>query len=96
VPEGHLCCGSAGTYNMLQPEIAARLAARKARNIEKVAPDIIATSNLGCMVQIGRETSIPIVHFVELIDWATGGQRPSALAQMRTAATRAQVHEPAM
>src|SRR5215470_10977651 len=62
VPEGHLCCGSAGTYNMLQPEIARALAARKAANIERIKPDVIATSNLGCMVQIGQATAIPIVH----------------------------------
>ena len=96
VPEGHLCCGSAGTYNMLQPEIADRLAARKAANIERVAPDVIATSNLGCMVQIGQATAIPIVHLVELIDWATGGPRPRALEGLRIAADSAQVHEPAL
>ncbi len=79
VPEGHLCCGSAGTYNMLQPEIARRLAARKAANIERTQPDVIATSNLGCMVQIGQATAIPIVHLVELLDWATGGPRPAGL-----------------
>jgi glycolate oxidase iron-sulfur subunit len=79
VPEGHLCCGSAGTYNMLQPEIAARLRDRKLANIAKTAPDMIATGNLGCMVQIGQATAIPIVHTVELIDWATGGPRPQPL-----------------
>jgi glycolate oxidase iron-sulfur subunit len=79
VPEGHLCCGSAGTYNMLQPEIAQRLAARKAANIERTRPDVIATSNLGCMVQIGQATAIPILHLVELLDWATGGPRPAGL-----------------
>ena len=79
VPEGHLCCGSAGTYNMLQPEIAARLRDRKVANIVTTAPDVIATGNLGCMVQIGQATAIPIVHTVELIDWATGGPKPEAL-----------------
>jgi glycolate oxidase iron-sulfur subunit len=79
VPEGHLCCGSAGTYNMLQPEIAARLRDRKVANIDTIAPDVIATGNLGCMVQIGQATAIPIVHTVELIDWATGGPKPEAL-----------------
>jgi glycolate oxidase iron-sulfur subunit len=79
VPEGHLCCGSAGTYNMLQPEIAARLAVRKAANIEKTAPDVVATGNVGCMVQIGQATDIPIVHTVELLDWAYGGPWPDAL-----------------
>jgi glycolate oxidase iron-sulfur subunit len=96
VPEAHLCCGSAGTYNMLQPEIAGRLAARKAGNIARVAPDVIATSNLGCMVQIGQATGTPIVHLVELLDWASGGPRPTALADLRIAAERAQVHAPAL
>jgi glycolate oxidase iron-sulfur subunit len=96
VPEGHLCCGSAGSYNMLQPEIAARLAARKAANIERVAPDVIATSNLGCMVQIGQATALPIMHIVELLDWASGGPRPTALPSRQPAAAAPQVHEPAM
>jgi glycolate oxidase iron-sulfur subunit len=80
VPEGHICCGSAGTYNLLQPAIADQLRARKVRNIESVAPDAIATGNIGCMAQIGQGTGIPIVHTVELLDWATGGPRPPALA----------------
>lgn len=79
VPEGHLCCGSAGTYNMLQPEIADRLRDRKVANIERTKPDIIATGNIGCMTQIGAGTTIPIVHTVALLDWATGGPRPAAL-----------------
>ena len=79
VPEGHLCCGSAGTYNMLQPEIARRLRDRKAKNIESVAPDLIATGNIGCMTQIAAATAIPIVHTIELLDWATGGPKPAAL-----------------
>ena len=79
VPEGHLCCGSAGTYNMLQPNIARALVARKVVNIERVKPDAIVTSNLGCMLQIGQATAIPIVHLVELIDWATGGPKPMVL-----------------
>jgi glycolate dehydrogenase iron-sulfur subunit len=79
VPEGHLCCGSAGTYNMLQPEIATHLRDRKVANIKKLAPDAIATGNIGCMVQIGQATEIPIVHTVELLDWATGGPAPHAL-----------------
>ncbi|MCC6948065.1 MAG: glycolate oxidase subunit GlcF [Bradyrhizobiaceae bacterium] len=73
VPEGHLCCGSAGTYNMLQPEIAARLRDRKVRNIESTRPQAIATGNIGCMTQIGAATAIPVLHTVELLDWATGG-----------------------
>jgi glycolate oxidase iron-sulfur subunit len=80
VPEGHLCCGSAGTYNILQPEIADQLRDRKVANIERVRPDVIATGNIGCMTQIGSGTAIPIVHTVELLDWATGGPRPQALA----------------
>ena len=79
VPEGHLCCGSAGTYNILQPAIAERLAARKAANIARLAPDVIATGNLGCMVQIGTASATPIVHTVELLDWATGGPPPQGL-----------------
>jgi glycolate oxidase iron-sulfur subunit len=81
VPEGHLCCGSAGTYNMLQPAIATRLRDRKVANIESVDPDVIATGNIGCIAQIGAGTSIPIVHTVALLDWATGGPMPEALAQ---------------
>lgn len=80
VPEGHLCCGSAGTYNILQPEIAARLRDRKVANIESIRPDVIATGNIGCITQIAGATSIPITHTVELLDWATGGPRPKALA----------------
>ena len=87
IPEAHLCCGSAGTYNMLQPELAAQLRARKTANIERVAPDIIATGNIGCMVQIGGATAIPVVHTVELLDWATGGPVPPAVEQMRRAKT---------
>ena len=74
--EGHLCCGSAGTYNILQPEISARLRARKVRNIEATRPDLIATGNIGCMTQIGGATALPIVHTVQLLDWAYGGERP--------------------
>ena len=79
VPEAHLCCGSAGTYNMLQPALARRLAERKAENIAKLAPIVIAAGNLGCMTQLATVTDIPIVHTVELIDWATGGPLPDAL-----------------
>jgi glycolate oxidase iron-sulfur subunit len=83
VPEGHICCGSAGTYNILQPEIAAQLRARKVANIERIKPDLVATGNIGCMTQIGKGTDIPIVHTVELLDWATGGPLPEALQGMR-------------
>jgi glycolate oxidase iron-sulfur subunit len=79
VPEGHICCGSAGTYNILQPELAGALRARKVANIERVAPDLIATGNIGCMTQIEKGTAIPIVHTVELLDWATGGPMPAVL-----------------
>ena len=78
-PEGHLCCGSAGTYNILQPEIAERLKARKVKNIMAVRPDVIATGNIGCMTQIGSATQVPIIHTVQLLDWAYGGEKPAAL-----------------
>jgi glycolate oxidase iron-sulfur subunit len=76
VPESHLCCGSAGTYNILQPDIANRLRDRKVANIATVKPDVIAAGNIGCMVQIAGGTSVPVVHTIELLDWATGGPRP--------------------
>jgi glycolate oxidase iron-sulfur subunit len=76
VPESHLCCGSAGTYNILQPDIANRLRDRKVANIASVKPDMIAAGNIGCMVQIAGGTSVPVVHTIELLDWATGGPRP--------------------
>ncbi|MDB5664739.1 glycolate oxidase subunit GlcF [Cypionkella sp.] len=77
--DSHLCCGSAGTYNLLQPEISQELRARKVQTLEAKRPDIIAAGNIGCMMQIGSATSIPIVHTVELLDWATGGPKPRAL-----------------
>ena len=80
VPEGHICCGSAGTYNLLQPELAEQLRARKVGNIESLAPDVIAAGNLGCIIQIGGGTDVPALHLVELLDWASGGPRPDALA----------------
>jgi glycolate oxidase iron-sulfur subunit len=78
--EGHLCCGSAGTYNIMQPDIADALKARKVKNIEATKPDIIATGNIGCMTQIGSATGIPILHTIELLDWAYGGEMPAQLA----------------
>jgi glycolate oxidase iron-sulfur subunit len=78
--EPHLCCGSAGTYNMLQSGIADRLRERKAANLSALAPDVIATGNLGCMTQISQGTAIPIVHTAELLDWAAGGPEPHAIA----------------
>ncbi|MCI4663172.1 MAG: glycolate oxidase subunit GlcF [Neomegalonema sp.] len=77
--EAHLCCGSAGTYNLLQPKIAEQLKARKVKNIEATAPQVIATGNIGCMMQIGSGSDVPIVHTVELLDWATGGPVPPAI-----------------
>ncbi|MCA1507004.1 glycolate oxidase subunit GlcF [Bradyrhizobium sp. NBAIM02] len=82
VPESHLCCGSAGTYNILQPELAGRLRDRKVANIASVKPDMIAAGNIGCMVQIASGTSVPVVHTIELLDWATGGARPALNAQV--------------
>jgi glycolate oxidase iron-sulfur subunit len=79
VPERHFCCGSAGTYNLLQPDIATALGQRKAAHIDSVDADIVAAGNLGCMVQIARFTKAPVVHTVELLDWATGGPIPPAL-----------------
>ena len=78
--DSHLCCGSAGTYNLMQPEISAELKARKVETLEAKAPQVIATGNIGCMMQIGGGTEVPVVHTVELIDWATGGPKPPALA----------------
>ena len=79
VPEGHICCGSAGTYNMLQPELSAALKARKLANIRTVRPDIIAAGNIGCMTQLADGAGVPVVHTVELLDWAYGGPKPAAL-----------------
>jgi glycolate oxidase iron-sulfur subunit len=80
VPEGHLCCGSAGTYNIMQPEIAGKLRDRKVAHILSTKPEAIATGNIGCMSQIGSGTDIPILHTVELLDWAYGGEMPAKLA----------------
>jgi glycolate oxidase iron-sulfur subunit len=79
ISEAHLCCGSAGIYNILQPDIAKRLRDRKVGNIEKLAPSVIAAGNIGCITQIAAATAIPVVHTVELIDWMTGGRKPQAL-----------------
>lgn len=76
VPESHLCCGSAGTYNILQPDIANKLRDRKVANIAMIKPDMIAAGNIGCMVQIASGTSVPVMHTIELLDWATGGPQP--------------------
>ncbi|MCT8159268.1 glycolate oxidase subunit GlcF [Pseudoruegeria sp. SHC-113] len=79
--DSHLCCGSAGTYNLMQPEISKQLKERKVRTLEARKPDVIAAGNIGCMMQIGGGTQVPVVHSVELLDWATGGPKPRALAQ---------------
>jgi glycolate oxidase iron-sulfur subunit len=83
IPEGHLCCGSAGTYNILQPDIARRLRERKVGTIERLRPDVIAAGNIGCIMQIAAGTELPAVHTVELIDWATGGPCPPMLRAYR-------------
>jgi glycolate oxidase iron-sulfur subunit len=79
VPEGHLCCGSAGTYNILQPEISAMLRERKLANIASTRPDLVATGNIGCITQLAPGCPVPVVHTVELLDWATGGPAPNTL-----------------
>ncbi|WP_395003463.1 glycolate oxidase subunit GlcF [Cypionkella sp.] len=81
--DSHLCCGSAGTYNLLQPEISAQLKARKVQTLEAKKPDIISAGNIGCMMQIGSATGVPVVHTVELLDWATGGPRPRSLDALK-------------
>ncbi|MGV8985600.1 MAG: glycolate oxidase subunit GlcF [Cypionkella sp.] len=83
--DSHLCCGSAGTYNLLQPEISAELRRRKVSTLMAKKPDVIAAGNLGCMIQIGQEAGVPVVHTVSLLDWATGGPIPSALRQTNAA-----------
>ena len=84
--EPHLCCGSAGTYNMMQPHIARALRDRKVANIERTGADAIATGNIGCITHIAQGTDIPILHTVELLDWAYGGQMPDALKGVRIGA----------
>jgi glycolate oxidase iron-sulfur subunit len=81
IPEGHICCGSAGTYNILNPDIAQGLRDRKLRNIATTGADVIAAGNIGCMTQLASGTDIPIVHLVELLDWAYGGSKPAAFAR---------------
>ena len=75
--ESHLCCGSAGTYNLMQPAIAEQLKARKIDNLARIRPDVVATGNIGCMMQIASGAQVPVLHTVELLDWATGGPEPS-------------------
>ena len=82
IPNGHICCGSAGTYNLLQDKIAKELLKNKILNIEKIKPQIISTGNVGCITQIARATEIPILHTVEIIDWYTGGPKPEILNKL--------------
>jgi glycolate oxidase iron-sulfur subunit len=82
IGEGHLCCGSAGTYNVLQPELATRLRDRKLGHIARTGADVVATGNVGCMTQLAAGARVPVVHTVELLDWATGGPMPRALANL--------------
>jgi glycolate oxidase iron-sulfur subunit len=79
--DSHLCCGSAGTYNLMQPEISGQLKRRKVQTLEARKPDVISAGNIGCMMQIGSGTGVPVVHTVELLDWATGGPQPRALQE---------------
>ena len=82
IPDGHICCGSAGTYNILQSDIAKKLLKQKVENINKVKPDFISTGNIGCIMQITNGTKIPILHTVEVIDWYTGGPKPKSLSSI--------------
>jgi glycolate oxidase iron-sulfur subunit len=77
--EGHLCCGSAGTYNIFQPEIAEQLLDRKVGNLRRTEPNVIAAGNIGCMIQLRGGMDVPVVHTVSLLDWATGGPKPEGL-----------------
>ncbi|MBL4812729.1 MAG: glycolate oxidase iron-sulfur subunit, partial [Rhodobacteraceae bacterium] len=79
--DSHLCCGSAGTYNLMQPVISGQLKERKVKTLAALVPDVVSAGNIGCMIQIGDATGAPIVHTVELLDWATGGPVPPALKQ---------------
>jgi glycolate oxidase iron-sulfur subunit len=79
IPEGHICCGSAGTYNLLQPELAAQLRTRKLAHVAQTRPDFVATGNIGCITQLAAGSAVPVVHTAELLDWATGGPLPAAI-----------------
>jgi glycolate oxidase iron-sulfur subunit len=81
IAEGHLCCGSAGVYNILQPELAGRLRARKAANIARTGAAVVTAGNVGCIAQIAPAVDMPVIHPVELLDWATGGPKPPSLSQ---------------
>lgn len=84
VPEGHICCGGAGTYNLLQPELAGQLRDRKLDNIAGLKPDVIATGNIGCIAQLQQASKVPVVHTIELLDWATGGRCPKGLEKLKS------------
>src|SRR4051794_5960866 len=89
VPEGHLCCGSAGTYNLLQPELASALRDRKLANVALTGADLVATGNIGCITQLAGDSPVPVVHTVELLDWSTGGPMPGALSRPAGSGARA-------
>jgi glycolate oxidase iron-sulfur subunit len=89
IAEGHLCCGSAGSYNILQPQIATQLRDRKLANIERTGASVIATGNVGCMLQLRAASPLPVVHTVELLDWASGGPRPAGLLAVSSSADSA-------
>ena len=80
--EGHLCCGSAGTYSLLQPDIAARLRERKLERLRALRPDVVAAGNIGCMAQLSGG-GLPVVHTVQLLDWMAGGPEPAGIAGSR-------------
>lgn len=82
IPEGHLCCGSAGTYNILQSEIAGQLKERKLRNISRVKPDLITAGNIGCLTQLSADVGVPMCHTVELLNWAYGGSTPKGMENL--------------
>jgi glycolate dehydrogenase iron-sulfur subunit len=82
IPEGHLCCGSAGSYSILQPEIAGLLRARKLDNVKSVKPDVVAAANIGCLSHLAGPDAPPFVHPAELIDWAEGGPLPGTLEKI--------------
>ncbi len=84
IPESHICCGSAGTYNMLQPDISRQLRDRKFANIASTNPQAIASGNLGCITQLGQTSGVSVVHTIELLDWAYGGPVPAKLDQADT------------
>lgn len=83
IPEGNLCCGSAGTYNIMQPEISGQLRSRKAQNINSTGADLVAAGNIGCLEQLGGAVDAPIIHTIELVDWAFGGPKPGKLADFQ-------------